>query len=305
MWHPIVAGAGTNSFITITRAYNMKKILHRYGMLLSLLIVTAIGTAAQAADGTPVMTRIQNSGELVLGTSATMDPMTFKQPDGTLAGVDIDLAQLMAKAMNVKLVTRIMPFNELIPALRSGKVDVVLSNMTINPARNMDVAFVGPYLTSGKCIVTKEDNLAEADEAEDLDIKDIRLAVLKGSTSEKFVRTLMPNVVLTIIDNNKEGAEMVASGKVSGMLTDFPVCLATIKNNPDAGFVTVLSLLSYEPIGIAVPGDDPLFINWTENFLERISQMGLLDVLGEKWFGDLSPLQVDESAPAPMQEVEE
>ena len=272
----------------------MKKLFRRYGVLFSLLIFTIGSTAALAADGTPVMTRIQKSGELVLGTSATMDPMTFKLADGTLAGLDIDLARLMAKSMEVKLVTRVMPFKDLIPALRSGKVDVVLSNMTINPSRNMDVAFVGPYLTSGKCIVTREENLAEADDAEDLDVKDVRLAVLKDSTSEKFVRTLMPNVIVTSVENNVEGAKLVTSGKVNGMLTDFPVCLATIKNNPDAGFVTVISLLSYEPIGVAVPGDDPLFINWTENFLERVSQTGLIDALGEKWFGELAPRQAEE-----------
>jgi len=78
------------------------------------------------------------------------------------------------------------------------------------------------------------------------------------------------------------------------MLTDYPVCLATIKNNPDAGFVSVFSLLTYEPIGIAVPGDDPLFINWTENFLERVSQTSLLDVLAVKWFGALAPRQLED-----------
>ena len=272
----------------------MKQKFRRYGVLLSLLIFSVGSTAALAADGTPVMTRIQKSGELVLGTSANMDPMTFKHSDGTPAGMDIDLATLMAKAMEVKLVIKVMPFKDLIPALRSCKVDVVLSNMTINPSRNMNVAFVGPYLTSGKCVVTKEETLAKAEEATDLNAKDVSFAVLKDSTSEKFVRTLMPNVIVKPVSHSQEGAEMVTADKVSGMLTDLPVCLATIKNNPDAGFVTVVSLLSYEPIGIAVPGDDPLFINWTENFLERITETALLDVLAVKWFGDLAPKQAEE-----------
>lgn len=272
----------------------MKQLFRRYGVLFSLLILTVGSTAAMAAGGTPVMTRIQTSGELVLGTSANMDPMTFKQPDGTLAGLDIDLAKLMADAMEVKLVIKVMPFKDLIPALRSGKVDVVLSNMTINPSRNMDVAFIGPYLTSGKCVVTKEETLAKAEEATELDAKDVSFTVLKDSTSERFVRTLMPKVVVKTVESIQAGAEMVAADKVSGMLTDLPVCLATIKNNPDAGFVSVLSLLSYEPIGVAVPGNDPLFINWTGNFLERVTQTALLDVLAVKWFGDLAPQQAEE-----------
>ena len=274
----------------------MKQSLRRYALLFSLLILAVGSTAAVAADGTPVMTRIQKNGELVLGTSANMNPMTFKQSDGTLAGLDIDLARLMANAMEVKLVTRVMPFKDLIPALRSGEVDVVLSNMTINPARNMNVAFIGPYLTSGKCVVTKEVTLAKAEEVKDLNAKDVSFAVLKDSTSEKFVRTLMPNVIVKTVLNSQDGAEMVASDKVNGMLTDLPVCLATIKNNPDAGFVTVVSLLTYEPIGVAVSGDDPLFINWTENFLERVTETAMLDVLAVKWFGDLAPGQSDEQA---------
>jgi polar amino acid transport system substrate-binding protein len=274
----------------------MKQSLRRYALLFSLLILAVHSTAAVAADGTPVMTRIQKSGELVLGTSANMNPMTFKQSDGTLAGLDIDLARLMANAMEVKLVTKVMPFKDLIPALRSGEVDVVLSNMTINPARNMNVAFIGPYLTSGKCVVTKEETLAKAEEVKDLNAKDVSFAVLKDSTSEKFVRTLMPNVIVKTVLNSQDGAEMVASDKVNGMLTDLPVCLATIKNNPDAGFVTVVSLLTYEPIGVAVSGDDPLFINWTENFLERVTETAMLDVLAVKWFGDLAPGQSDEQA---------
>jgi polar amino acid transport system substrate-binding protein len=269
----------------------MKQTLRRYGVLFSLLIFSAGSPAALAADGTPVMSRIQKSGELVLGTSGNMPPMTFKQADGRLNGFDISMAELMADVMKVKLVTKVMPFNELIPALKSGKVDVVISNMTINPTRNMEVAFVGPYMTSGKCIVTKQENLAKADEAKELDIKDMHMVVLKGSTSENFVRTLMPNVKVTTVNDNQEGADLVASDKAGGMLTDYPICLATIKDNPNAGFVSVFSLLTYEPIGIAVSGDDALFINWTENFIERLEQTTVIDVLAKKWLGDLAVQQ--------------
>jgi hypothetical protein len=47
----------------------------------------------------------------------------------------------------------------------------------------------------------------------------------------------------------------------------------------------VFSLLSYEPIGIAIPGDDSLYLNWTENFLLRVEGIGLLEELAVRWFG--------------------
>jgi hypothetical protein len=108
---------------TQSKEYFMKQYLRHYGVLFTLLILSTGSTAALAADGTPVMSRIQKSGELVLGTSGNMPPMTFKQADGTLNGFDISMAELMADVMKVKLVTKVMPFGDLIPALKSGKVD--------------------------------------------------------------------------------------------------------------------------------------------------------------------------------------
>jgi len=64
--------------------------------------------------------------------------------------------------------------------------------------------------------------------------------------------------------------------------------MATLKENPDAGFVTLFSLLTYEPIGIALPANDAQFINWTQNFLNRLDATDTLDGLSKSWFGTLT-----------------
>ena len=79
---------------------------------------------------------------------------------------------------------------------------------------------------------------------------------------------------------------MVKNNQAGGMLTDYPVCLSTLKDNPDAGFVTLFSLLSYEPIGIALPAADPLLINWSEHFLQRMEALGIMDEISARWFGE-------------------
>ena len=76
---------------------------------------------------------------------------------------------------------------------------------------------------------------------------------------------------------------MVRNGKADAMLTDFPICQATVVNNPDDQFVSIFSRLTYEPIGIAVNPNDAHFINWTQNFLDRMEKTGYLSVLGQKW----------------------
>ena len=70
------------------------------------------------------------------------------------------------------------------------------------------------------------------------------------------------------------------------MITDFPICMSAIKNNPDAKFISAFSLLTYEPIGVAIPANDALFINWIENFMHRLDETETLDELGNHWFGN-------------------
>lgn len=254
--------------------------------LLSLLILGAglFGTMTVRAGGS-TLADIEQRGELVLGTSANMPPMTTKREDGTVIGFDIDMARLMAAGMDVDLKIRTLPFDELLPALENGAVDVVISNLTINPQRNMHVAFVGPYLSSGKCVITREEGIAKAEAAENLNSPDIRLAALKGSTSAEFIKLVLPEVTLTLVEEYEAAVRMILDDKTGGLLTDYPVCLSILKRHPDAGFVSLFSLLSYEPIGIALPGSDPLYINWTENFLKRLEGVGALEELGTKWFG--------------------
>lgn len=264
----------------------MNRIAKRLALTFTLLLA-AIGNMAQAgSNDAPVLSRIAQHGELVLGTSANMPPMTYKHTDGKNIGLDIDVARVMADALGVKLKVKTLPFNELLPALQKGKLDVVISNMTITPERNRSVAFVGPYMSSGKCFITKQAGLAKAEQSDDLNTAKTSIVVMQGSTSEAFIKTLLPKATLTTTADLKSGIEMVKNDKVGALMTDYPVCLSTLKNHPDAGFVSLFSLLNYEPIGIALPANDPLFVNWTENFLERLDATGTLDGIGAHWFGE-------------------
>jgi len=248
-------------------------------------LVAGLITSPAALSAPATLASIQKSGRLVLGTSGNMPPMTGIREDGKVVGFDIDMARLMASGMNVELEIRTMPFGELLSALEKGEVDVVISNMTMNPERNLRVAFVGPYLSSGKCVVTQEEGIAKAEAAENLNAPEIRLAALKDSTSAEFIRVLLPDATLTLVDDHETAIRMIREGKTGGLLTDYPICLAMLKRYPDAGFISLFTLLSYEPIGIAIPGDDPLYINWTENFLKRVEGVGALDEMGARWFG--------------------
>lgn len=258
----------------------------RARILSTMFVLVLVATATLAQAGDSAVTRILERGTLVVGTSGNMPTMSFIDGQGRPAGFDMDMARIMADVMETKLEIRVMPFTDLLPALGRGEVDMVMSNLTITPRRNLEVSFVGPYMTSGKCVVSRDERLANPDGSRDVNTAETTLAVLAGSTSEDFARELLPQATLVRIDSYAEGVRLLLEGKAAGMLSDYPVCLATLKENPDAGLVSVFSRLTYEPIGIALPPGDAHFINFAENLLERLDQTGALEELARRWFGE-------------------
>lgn len=232
----------------------------------------------------PVLDRIQQRGELVVGTAAGMPPLNMTARNGTIIGLDADLAQYLADAMDVVLRLEPMAFQDLLPSLEAGKVDLVISGMTMTADRNRRVAFAGPYLISGKGLLTREATLAAIKDPGAIDLAAIRLTALAGSTSADFIRSAAPKAQFMPARDYDEAVKMVIDGRVDAMVADQPICLVSLVRYPDQGLLALVAPLSYEPIGIALPGNDALFINLVENFLAALQDSGELDRLKEQWF---------------------
>ncbi len=259
-------------------------------ILVSILAVTFLTGCAQTQQGagstsaSPVLDRIQKRGELIVGTMGNMPPLNMTAKDGEIFGLEPDLAILFAKAMDVEIKFVTKPFNQLLPALQNGEVDMVLSGMTITPERNRKVAFVGPYFISGKAFLTKIKTIAYADEAEDANNPKTKLVTLKDSTSQAFAEAFLDKTTLYTTGTYDEAVDMVLQDKVDAMIADYPICVVSVFRYPDAELLSVVTQLTYEPIGVAIPANDPLLMNWTRNTLNNIEGSGILDELKLKWF---------------------
>ena len=255
--------------------------------LLALLFFTGCAQMQQGSSSTsasPVLDRIQKRGELVVGTMGNMPPLNMTAKDGEIFGLEPDLARMMANAMDVRVRFVTRPFAELLPALQAGQVDMVMSGMTITPQRNMKVAFVGPYFISGKAFLTKIKTIALAKEAEEVNSPNTKIVALKGSTSQAFAEAVLDKTTLVTTANYDEAVDMVLKDKVQAMIADYPICVVSVFRYPEAGLLSVVTPLTYEPIGIAIPANDPLLMNWTRNTLNSLEASGNLDELRLKWF---------------------
>jgi len=245
--------------------------------------MTSTGGSKRAA---PVLDRIVQRGALVVGTSGEQPPLTVKNKAGKIIGLDADLARYMANAMEVELRFEVMPFPELLPALEAGKVDMILSGMTMTPKRNLRVAFIGPYYVSGKGILTKIRTVASIKDASEMNKPDFTLAALKNSTSQLFAEKAIPRAKLVTPNSMDEAVDMVIRGEVDAMVADYPVCAVSAFRHREKGLAVGDIRFTVEPLGIALPANDPLLVNWVDNILQTLEGTGALIKVHERWFKD-------------------
>ena len=118
----------------------MKKIILLVLMLVNLVLVNAA------------------SGELIVGMELEYPPFETIDKDGNPSGVSVELANLLSEKLDKKLKIENISYGGLIPALRSGKIDVIISSMSINESRARSVDFSVPYASSPLVMLAYKDS---------------------------------------------------------------------------------------------------------------------------------------------------
>lgn len=237
------------------------------------------------------LSAILDAGQLRVGTSGDLPPLNMLDPRGDIRGFEPDLIEALAGAMNLDVEYVVKPFSELLPALEGGEVDLVIAGMTITPSRNARVAFAGPYFISGTSMVARTGTLANVRSADELDDPKRTFAALEGSTSARFIEEVLPKAGrITTADYETAVAKLVA-GDVDAVVADHLACKLAVWRNPTADLSTLRTPFTTEPLGIALPADDPLLLNLVQNFLNTIEDTGELTLLKARWLADGSWLE--------------
>ncbi len=253
-------------------------------ILFALLTAASLISSVDATAQSPVLDRVLKSGELRVGMTADQPPLNARNKAGEMMGLEVDLAEGLAHALGLELKVVEMRFGQLLGALKKGKVDLVMSGVDITPERTKDFLFIGPYLISGKSLLTTSKALARAETVEDINSREVTFVALARSTSAAFIKRYMPKAKFIPIDNYKMGVKKVLSGEADAMVADMPACVLAVLRNPDSGLVTLAEPLSVEPIGIAVSAKDPKFYNLIDNFIDAFEGTGILTELRKEWF---------------------
>lgn len=256
----------------------MKKLLPTL-MVLALCLVACAWSQALAG---PVLDRVLNGGVLRVGVTTDNPPLTFVSRSGEPMGYEVDLAKLAASAMGVKAELMPMNFNELLPALTAGKVDLVVSAVTMTPQRNARYMMVGPYLVTGQSILTTQRVLNQMQEEFDHQQPDLVIAAAKGTTSAETVKELFPKARLLEVSDQEQGLKALLDRRVDALVADHNFCVVATLRFREQGLATLDKPFTMEPLAIAF-SEDALLYNWLENFLLIMRNTGRSEALKKKW----------------------
>ncbi|MBM4265974.1 MAG: amino acid ABC transporter substrate-binding protein [Deltaproteobacteria bacterium] len=158
---------------------------------------------------------------LRVGLSPGYPPLAFEK-NGKPAGIEVDLSQLLATELGITLQVFPMPFDKLIPTLTSGKVDVIMSGLSVTKERSKKVLFTRPFLRVGQMALVRADDVKRASDPAAMDVSGSEVGVKKGTTGEGWAGRNLKVAKIVPFPTVEEGTAALRAGKIDYFVHDAP-----------------------------------------------------------------------------------
>lgn len=260
-----------------------KHMKRRVVLALSLLILGALVSLAIQAR---TLDEVLESGKLRVAVSL-FTPWTLKGKDGELQGFEIEVTKRLANDMGVKPEFEVFQWDDVLPALEQGKVDIVVAGMAITPQRALRVNFSQPYASSGIDLATHTERTSHITKLEELNTKDIVVASVAGTLSAKLTKELFENAKLKSFATSDEAKQALVEGKVHAYVAASPLPRFVALEHPDTVDVPLSKPLLVYKAGFAVRKGDPDFVNFLNSWIIAREADTWLPTTHKYWFESL------------------
>lgn len=192
-----------------------------------------------------------------------------------LVGIDSDLAQELAKDLNVELEFVPSSFATLIQDVTSNKCHIAMFAIGNTPARREHIRFTTPHLKSDiYAIATKSNQRINA--WEDIDKKGVVVAVAKGTYHEPVMKSKLQNAELLVVNSMHAREQEVQAGRADVFMTDYPFAKRMLAKTSWAKLITPSTTYHLTPYAWAMAYGDDAFYEEVEKFIQRIKSDGRL-----------------------------
>ena len=249
----------------------------------------AEGDQATAPTGSDSLDRIKKDGVLKVAIPQDTPLFGIQGKDGQYEGYDVDIANMLAADLQVKVELVPVTSQNRIPYLTSGKVDLVIANMGVRPERAEVIYFSNPYAPFFWGAYASSDLDIKGPE----DLEKYKVGATLGTLEEVAITAAAP--ASTQIERYSDQATTVQafiSGQVDVIVTSNAIAAQITKDNPDKK-IEQKFILQQSPCHIGVRRSDPGLLSWVNSAIYYHMLNGDLNKLSVKWFGEDLPQFID------------
>ncbi len=253
----------------------------RFRQAMCLALATAVGCAASTSRQVPGGPPSAGQGVLRVGVSPDAPPIAFDR-DGRVVRVEPDLAQGLVDHFRRPVELVPLEWDSLIPALLDGRIDAIMSGMTVTPARQVRVAFADPWMQSGLAAAVRRGDVAKYGSLAAIRDAGANVGVRAGSTADRWVREHMPYATAVPYPDLDKAARELAQGRLDLVVSDIPqVAWAVSAREGDLQLVRVR--LTREDIAWAFRPQDTRLRAAANAGLAAMQQDGRLRAILQRW----------------------
>ena len=233
----------------------------------------------------PTISRIQERGTLLVGTTGDYRPLSFREDDGTYWGFGIEVAGEIAKRLGVGLqfVPTSWPTLSADVQAEQQTFDLAIGGITITDARRETMLMSDGYLANGKTILCRAEDADHYKSLADIDKPEVRVMVNPGGLNEKFANANLTHATIIVHPKNEEIPTLVAEGEADVMITEITEAPYYVQTDARLAAPLLNEPFTHGEIGVLMrKGQDDL-LQFINTVIHQMKSDGSLHQLHEKY----------------------
>lgn len=242
-------------------------------MFKKLLIIAGLMTFASLAMA---------AGTLRVGMSADYPPLHFKQ-DGRYMGIEADNAKAVGEILSRRVEIVQIPLDDLIPALQAGKVDVLMSGLSVTAERSQQLLFADSYLRVGQMAIMHKSKVGRYSQPWAIYREGVRVGVKSGSTGAAFAERELKDAVVRQYENTEQAFAALRSDEIDLYVHDAPTSWQLANGMENDDLISLYAPLTEEMLAWAVRKDDGALAADLNRALRLMRSNGTLQYILNRW----------------------
>lgn len=218
---------------------------------------------------------------LRVGVTPTFPPIVYKEA-GKLIGAEIDLANAVSAQLGRPMTFTEVKWEDQIPSLVEGKIDIIMSGMSVTRTRQLRVGFANPYLVVGQGVLVRREDFSRFTLGFPPIPKGV-IGVLENTTGDFLVQQEFPRNKRKAFSSPTQAARALEKKQIDILICDSPIVSWLASMNETQGLVMAPILLSEEPLAWAVRKADTELLASLNRALEKLQKSGQIEALLKRW----------------------